>query len=134
MTQCMPIIKMRTTNILCMHSFIVCNKNQEKEHEKNEEKRTKVNLMLWHVNPTFLLIEPYPFRHIHCTFTNLLLMWRKVQFKASNLFQICLKLVPRILDLGPPSNMTLKLLQSIPQTLNLEPKVLYFGDKQTKAM
>jgi hypothetical protein len=40
------------------------NKKQRKEHEKNEEKeKEQDNLILLHVNITFLLIGPYAFTH-----------------------------------------------------------------------
>ncbi len=99
MNQCIAIIKTRTTNIL------VYNRKQELKEKKTrkkwkEEKKTQrktVNLILSHVNLTFLLIEPYGFNHTHCTlWKNNLLMWRKVQFKDS----ICLKLAPKILNPG----------------------------------
>jgi hypothetical protein len=42
-------------------------KGEKKNEEKGKEKRTMVNLIFSHVNPTFLPIGLYAFKHIHYT-------------------------------------------------------------------
>jgi hypothetical protein len=54
---------------------------------RRREKKLDVNLILLHVNHTFLIlnprIEPQAFRYTYCTSRkNLFLMWRKVRFKV----------------------------------------------------
>jgi hypothetical protein len=53
-----------------MFIYCACNKKQEgenKNEEKGKERRTMVNLIFSHVNPTFLPIGLYAFKHIHYT-------------------------------------------------------------------
>jgi hypothetical protein len=67
MNQCIAIIKTRTTNILVYNRKQELKKKNTKEMKRRKENTKTVNLILSHVNLTFLLIEPYAFNHTHCT-------------------------------------------------------------------
>ncbi len=93
-TQCMAIIKKKTTYILFIRSSIMCNKSflKRKKREKTmkkrrKKKRPKVNLIFSHVNHTFwisnLQIGPKALNTLVVTLKkNVFLMWRRVQFKV----------------------------------------------------
>jgi len=53
MIQCIAIVKIKTTNVLCLCSFIVCVIKRKKREKKN------VNQIFSHMNPTLLPIGPY---------------------------------------------------------------------------
>jgi hypothetical protein len=72
----MAIMKTRANNILCLRSSIMCKKNKKKFkknkiHERKEEERKDLILLLSYVNHTFSIlvprIGPQAFRHTHCT-------------------------------------------------------------------
>jgi hypothetical protein len=79
----------------------------KKNHEK---KKTKINLILSHVNHIFLILDPQirpqAFRHNHCTFfLNVIFNVKKGPIQGS----ICFKLVPTLLVPGPLSKVALNM-------------------------
>jgi hypothetical protein len=95
MIQCIAIVKIKTTNVLCLCSFIVCVIKRKKN----------VNQIFSHMNPTLLPIGPYALKTLKI-FLKLqklkLYIYRRVEFKNS----ICLKLVLEILEPRPSSKVT----------------------------
>ncbi len=110
--------KTSAINILCLRSSIVCvirvKKKKEKKRKKNpwkkgrREKRPKVNLILSHVNHTFLKLDlqigPHTFRHIDYTLGFFFYNVNKGPIQAL----ICFKLVLGFLVLRPLSKVALK--------------------------
>jgi hypothetical protein len=92
--------------ISCAHAHSLCVVRVKKRKEKVKtlnEKKTKKNLILSHVNQTFSIFEPsnwtQAFRHTHCSLgKNVFLKVKKLPIQGS----ICFKLVP-----GPLSKVTL---------------------------
>jgi hypothetical protein len=108
----------------CNFSLSKCMKGkwEKKNHEKKkEEKKSKINIILSHVNHTFLILNPrigpQALRHTHYTIgKNVFLNVKKGSINIS----ICFKLVPRLLVPGPFSQVALRLLMLIRLTMHNE--------------
>ncbi len=81
-----------------LRSSIMCVVGRKKQNKMKQIKMKNVTLVLSHVNPTFIPTGPYTFKHTHYTL-------QKVGEEGTNsriqFVLICLKLVHKILDLGP---------------------------------
>jgi hypothetical protein len=112
MTWCIGIIKIRTTNILCLWSSIVCvTRSEEKKHERNEDGQKKCQFnplicdSLIFINGT-LKLDP---KGTHCTLPKKKKFCEERSNSRIQFVSNILKLVLEMLDLGPSSKMTLRI-------------------------